>query len=69
MLGVTILAALLACAIPGPTAWPWGRITWCWTTRRAPCSQTWTPSLSTRSGTPSWFATTSPLSSWRSPCS
>uniref|UniRef100_A0A667J6G0 Chymotrypsin-C n=1 Tax=Lynx canadensis TaxID=61383 RepID=A0A667J6G0_LYNCA len=69
MLGFTILAALLACATPRPTAWPWARTTWWWTMRKAPCSQMWTPSLSTKSGIPSWCATTLPSSSWRSPCS
>uniref|UniRef100_A0A671EUM1 Chymotrypsin C n=1 Tax=Rhinolophus ferrumequinum TaxID=59479 RepID=A0A671EUM1_RHIFE len=67
MLGLTVLAAFLACATPGPIEWPWGRTTWEWTMRKAPCSLAWIPSLFTRSGTPSWCAMTLPSSSWRSP--
>uniref|UniRef100_A0A8D1U2Q1 Chymotrypsin C n=1 Tax=Sus scrofa TaxID=9823 RepID=A0A8D1U2Q1_PIG len=66
MLGITVLAALLAYATPGLTAWPWGRTTWRWKTRKAPWSWVWIASLSMRSGTPC-FAMTLPLSSWLSP--
>ena len=51
----------LCSATPRPTAWPWARTTWWWTMRKAPCSQMWTPSLSTRSGTPSWCGECPPL--------
>uniref|UniRef100_A0A2K5SHG9 Chymotrypsin C n=1 Tax=Cebus imitator TaxID=2715852 RepID=A0A2K5SHG9_CEBIM len=66
MLGVTVLTALLACATPGPTVWAWGRTTWRWKTRKDPCSWVWTPSMSTRNGTPSWCAMTLPSSSLQS---